>query len=253
MSETVLSDSHAQLLHQEKKVLGRVRDLILKTGDSSSELDTLSQAIQGLDQLFLLVVVGEYNSGKSSFINALVASKLFAEGVTPTTDRINVLRYGTREQVQELADGLIERTYPLEFLKQINLVDTPGTNAIMQRHQALSEGFIPRADFVLFITSADHPFTESERQFLEKIKGWGKKIVFVLNKVDILESDADLGRTVQFIADNARHLLGLEPLIFPVSSKLAFSAKAKGDKGMLRLSGFPKVEDYILHTLDERE
>lgn len=45
---------------------------------------------------------------------------------------------------------------------QINLVDTPGTNVILKRQQRLTEEFVPRADLVLFVLSADRPFTESE-------------------------------------------------------------------------------------------
>lgn len=47
-------------------------------------------------------------------------------------------------------------------LKQMNLVDTPGTNVILQRQQRLTEEFVPRADLILFVISADRPLTESE-------------------------------------------------------------------------------------------
>ncbi len=69
----------------------------------------------------------------------------------------------------------------------INIVDTPGTNAIHREHEAITREFVPRSDMVLFVTSADRPFTESERAFLQGIREWGKKIVVVLNKIDILE------------------------------------------------------------------
>ena len=66
-------------------------------------------------------------------------------------------------------------------------MDTPGTNAIIREHEEITTQFIPRSDLILFVTSADRPYTESERQFLEKIQAWGKKIVLVINKIDILE------------------------------------------------------------------
>ena len=86
--------------------------------------------------------------------------------------------------------GIWIRRAPVELLRKISIVDTPGTNAIMREHEALTAEFIPRSDLVLFITSADRPFTESERNFLTQIKEWGKKIVLVVNKIDILNSDA---------------------------------------------------------------
>ena len=81
---------------------------------------------------------------------------------------------------------LLERTHPAPLLRDINIVDTPGTNAVLREHEELTRDFVPRADLVLFVTSADRPFTESERGFLEQIRAWGKKIVFIVNKIDIL-------------------------------------------------------------------
>ena len=114
------------------------------------------------------------------------ASGCCPEGVTPTTDRINLLRYGAEASEQLVEAFLLERTYPADVLRELTIVDTPGTNAIIRRHEELTRDFIPRADLVLFVTSADRPFTESERGFLEQIREWGKKIVFVVNKIDIL-------------------------------------------------------------------
>ena len=83
-------------------------------------------------------------------------------------------------------------TAPVEMLREIHIVDTPGTNAIFREHEAITTDFVPRADFVLFVTSADRPFTETERAFMEAIREWGKKIVIVINKADILETPEDL-------------------------------------------------------------
>ena len=57
------------------------------------ELSLLSDAIKQLDELFLLVVVGEFNSGKSSIINALLGNRYLAEGILPTTNEISVLKF----------------------------------------------------------------------------------------------------------------------------------------------------------------
>jgi GTPase Era involved in 16S rRNA processing len=64
--------------------------------------------------------------------------------------------------------------------------------------------FIPRSDLVFFVTSAGRPFTETERAFMEHIRGWGKKIVVVVNKSDILDGAAQVAEIRSFVADNAR-------------------------------------------------
>ena len=84
-------------------------------------------------------------------------------------------------------DGIEDIWRPSAFLKDTAIVDTPGTNAVLRHHEQLTGEFIPRSDFILFVTSADRPFTESERIFLELIRDWGKKVLIVLNKVDLLE------------------------------------------------------------------
>lgn len=56
------------------------------------------------------------------------------------------------------------------LLRDVNVVDTPGTNVILERQQRLTEEYVPRADLVLFVMSADRPFTESEVDFLKYIR-----------------------------------------------------------------------------------
>ncbi|HEX5688713.1 MAG TPA: dynamin family protein, partial [Roseiflexaceae bacterium] len=176
-----------------------------------------------------------------------------AEGVTPTTDRITLLRYGDEPAEQTLEEFLLERDFPADVLRRLTIVDTPGTNAIIRRHEELTRDFIPRADLVLFVTSADRPFTESERAFLSAIQEWGKKIVIVLNKADLLE-DHELEQVMTFIRDNARDLLGITPEIFPVSARSAQRARgANADEALWKASRFEEVERYILETLDEEQ
>ncbi|MFQ3661497.1 MAG: dynamin family protein [Chloroflexaceae bacterium] len=213
----------------------------------------LRETIDHLEELFLIVIAGEFNSGKSSFLNALLGEQILPEGVTPTTDTITLLQYGEEVNSVLRSSGLRITTYPAEVLRQLSIVDTPGTNAVIRHHEQLTRQFIPRADLVLFTTSADRPFTESERGFLELIKEWGKKIIIVLNKIDIL-SPEELEQVLGFINTNSRALLGLTPEIFPVSARQAMRARQQEGEERERLwaaSRFGEVEDYIINTLDE--
>jgi small GTP-binding protein len=213
----------------------------------------LRETIDHLEELFLIVIAGEFNSGKSSFLNALLGEQILPEGVTPTTDTITLLEYGEEVSSVLRSGGLRVTTYPAEVLRQLSIVDTPGTNAVIRHHEQLTRQFIPRADLVLFTTSADRPFTESERGFLELIKEWGKKIVIVLNKIDIL-SPEELEQVLGFISTNSRALLGLTPEIFPVSARQAMRARQQDGEERERLwaaSRFGEVEHYIINTLDE--
>ncbi|HEY6040959.1 MAG TPA: dynamin family protein [Anaerolineae bacterium] len=241
---TLLNDHQAALLRDEKKYLADLFAALTTLQAPSEDLANLSASLLQLDELFLIVVVGEFNSGKSALVNALLRQKILPEGVTPTTSRVTLVKYG--EQIQEAlgADDLTTFTFPLDLLRELNIVDTPGTNAVIREHEALTRKFVPRSDLVLFITSADRPFTESERQFLEHIREWGKKIVIAINKRDLLEDDAALTQVLHYVAGNAQNLLGLSPEIFPVSAKRAMAGDETG-------SGMDKLRAYIWSWLDE--
>jgi small GTP-binding protein len=248
MLAKILSPAQDELLRDERKILSRLKAALVRFDAAPEHQTALDKSIEQLDELFLLVIVGEFNSGKSAFINALVGSPIAAEGVTPTTAQINVLQYGetSTRQVRDTALHVI--TAPAPILRDIHIVDTPGTNAIIREHEAITADFVPRSDLVLFVTSADRPFTETERAFLEQVRGWGKKVVIVINKIDILEPP-QVEEVRAFVADNARALLGFSPEIFPVSSRLALKGK-QGDPDALAASRFEALESYITTTLD---
>jgi small GTP-binding protein len=255
----ILSKREQEIRVREQELLQRLATALERFGSDVAEEDLrhFQEARDQLNGLFLLVIAGEFNSGKSSFINALLGERVLPEGVTPTTDRINILRHGSAVSENLLEAYLLERTHPAEVLREINIVDTPGTNAIIRRHEELTRDFVPRSDLVLFVTSADRPFTESERAFLEQIREWGKKIVFIVNKIDILARPEERDQVLRYVEENAAGLLGETPELFAVSARQALEARADEDEKdqseLWQRSGFGAVEDYLLKTLDQQE
>lgn len=248
-----MSDSAKELLSLERTVVTDLRELLVDLGADDADFEDLRNALRDLEGLFMLVVCGEYNAGKSTFFNALLGKKVMLEGVTPTTDRVTMVSYGAVEKDVEEGRFLLKREYPLDMLKNIALVDTPGTNAVIKQHQELTEDFIPRADLVLFITSADRPFTESERGFLDMIRSWGKKIVIIVNKLDILEDPAERSKVIEFVTEQSRRALGINPIVFALSGREAFRAKQNGDAAALAASGLPAVEKFINEAIAGEE
>lgn len=252
MVSTLLRPGDTALVADERRVLESLRDLLVRLDATPDSLEALARSIQQLDELFLVVIVGEFNAGKSAFINALLGAPVLKEGVTPTTAQVNLLQYGDTATRVERSPHLHVLTAPVEFLREIAIVDTPGTNAVIREHEAITADFVPRSDLVLFVTSADRPFTETERQFLAVIRAWGKKIVLVINKVDLLETEADLQQVLGFVAEHAAEALGSMPDTFPVSAKLAMRAK-QGQPQDWAPSRFESLERYIHERLDQRE
>jgi small GTP-binding protein len=232
----------ASLLEDAKKFFYRIGNISIEK--------KVSEMADQIEEPLYLVVAGEYNSGKSSFINALCGERILPDGPTPSTHKITLLTYGEEKSSVEIDDHQCKMTYPLEALKEITIVDTPGTNSIITEHQIITEGFIHRAELVLFVTSADHPFTESERAFLQLLKGkWGRKILFILNKID-LKNEEELKEIITFIEKNFYRLFAFEPKIIAVSTKNAYSARISGDVELLKRSNIEEVENFTFEQMD---
>lgn len=248
--DAILNHEQEELLKRTRDTLGQLRDLMADTAASPEDRTALADSIRQLDDLFLLVVAGEFNAGKSAFINAFLGQELQAEGVTPTTSQIYLLKYGELTNQVPGDKGIWVQTAPIEMLQKISIVDTPGTNAILREHEALTAEFIPRSDLVLFITSADRPFSESERNFLTQIRDWGKKIVLLVNKTDILTEENERNQVIEFVKESAKNLVGEISAVFPISAKKAQQAKA-GQPQLWAESGFEPLEQFIHDTLDD--
>lgn len=244
-----LPETLRDLVTRERGVITDLLVLLGKLNAEERDVSDVRTAVDDLDGLFLLVVAGEFNAGKSSLVNALLGERVMPEGVTPTTDRVTFITYG--EQITEVDDGpsVVRRTYPNPILDAVAFVDTPGTNAIIAKHQELSERFVPRADLVLFVTSADRPFAQSERTFLELIASWGKKVVMVVNKMDILADPAEQTKVIEYVRDNARETLGVTSEVFGVSARKALTARIEQDEAAYAASGIKPLEDAIASRL----
>lgn len=252
VSEQIVDELVRPLIEAEKALLNDLQNLAA-AGGHDADARRLGEIKDGIDELFLLVIVGEFNSGKSSFINALFGQKVRVEGPVPVDDRITILRYAAQpEDERQLTAFVSEKRLPVDFLRNIAVVDTPGTNSVIKQHQEVTEDFIPRADLVLFTTSIDRPMTESERQFLRFVQKWGKKIVIVLNKIDT-KDEAEISEVVEFVDEKCRELLGFKPLIFPVAAKLALAAKLGAAPRDWTRSRFEALEDYVFNKLGEAE
>jgi len=250
MLEPILTAEQKELLQSERELLTEVTVGLERCEASAEDLQALADSVDQLDELFLLVVVGEFNAGKSALINALLGRAVLAEGVTPTTSKIHHIAWG--EKIEREPMGAVgERiTAPVETLRQLTIVDTPGTNALDRAHETLTTDYVPRADLVLFVTSADRPLSESERVFLETIRQWGKKVAMVVNKIDILRGEDEVAEVVDYVSSNASRLLGADPKVFPVSALRAAEAK---DAEARAVSGLPSVEAFLHDTLDSGE
>jgi ribosome biogenesis GTPase A len=306
----ILDPSHLSIVADEKSLLTDIYKTLTVMGADQDELDLVLDSRSRIEDFFTMVVVGEFNSGKSTLINSLLGQKLLEEGPLPTTSKICIVRPSpfsnadsksasssspSSEMQWRRADNFVlddvEELFvpahprqpqdsspsspiedPLTWMRSIAVVDTPGTNALIKRHEQLTAQIVPRADLVLFVTSAERPMSESESQFLAQIRDWSKKVVVVVNKIDILPVQEDDGnsnqqpsssssggssggnrkRVLDYVSQNVAAILGTPGLhtvpVFAVSGRLALRARMAAGPGGDVLAGQVRFSSFLFFS-----
>jgi len=249
----MIADRYLQLKGELESVLAGLSKLASEMQRSGEQLDTLQALLRDITEPLLFVAVGEVKSGKSSLLNALFGNEFAKVDVLPATDRVYIFRHGSEDKTTEVSSKLTERYLPIPFLRDFNVVDTPGTNTMVKEHQMVAEEFMPRADIVLFVFSVANPWTQSNWEFLDFLqKTWLKNVIFVLQQIDLREP-TEIDVIHRHLQDTAMRRLGFVPPLFAVSARKALLARTSGvDKEKLwEESAFAPLEEQINFIVTE--
>jgi GTPase SAR1 family protein len=249
----MIADNYLQLRTELESALAKLLRLSTEMRRDPATLDTLQGLLTDIREPLLFVVVGEVKAGKSSLLNALFGQEFAKVDVLPATDRVYIFRHGEEDKSIEISPQLTERYLPIPFLRDFNVVDTPGTNTMVAEHQTITEGFVPRADIVLFVFSVVNPWSQSAWELLNFVqKKWLKNVVFVLQQAD-LRANSEIEIIHRHLQDTATQRIGFAPPVFPVSARKALLARTTGiDKEELwRESGFGPLEEQINRMVTE--
>lgn len=236
---------------------------------------------------FHLAILGQFKRGKSSFINALLGEALLPTAIVPLTALPTFVRAGTvreaavhfkdnrpaarlrSESADEIASFIgryvaemsnprnregverVEVRHPSPFLMHgVVLIDTPGVGSTFRHNTEATLNFLPQCDAAFFIVSADPPITEVELAFLKEVKNKVQRIVFVLNKADLLSAE-EQAVALDFLRRTILEAAGFEnwPTLFPVSSRQALAARRANNPALWRQSGMEAVEEHLLAFL----
>lgn len=227
---------------QVEGVIRSLRDLASKTG-SNSITTTLEDILDRIHDPYMFVIVGEVKAGKSSFINALLntGEEICKVAPSPMTDTIQQIVYGANEEMITINPYLKRIHQPVDILKEIAIVDTPGTNTIVDHHQEITENFIPLSDLIVFVFEAKNPYRQSAWEFFDFISAeWRKKIIFVLQQKDLMEPD-DLVINIKGVRDNAIKKGIDNPNVFAVSAKMEIEGQTD--------SGYDVLHEFIKENI----
>ena len=265
----------AALPHELYGLLQRAHEILSQAPELSALGPDAAKIVELYDRPLLVTVMGEFNSGKSTFVNALLGDEVAPMGITPTTATINLLKYGRERsgrviyrdgqsrvvpwtKVPALLRGLdaeearkirlVEVLYPLDVLQRVNVVDTPGLNSILPEHESTARDFIAQADAVVWLFTVDQAGKKSEREALHSIKSAGKKILGVLNKIDridALESSGGLEAILAHLRNPEEGLSELLDAIVPFSGREALYGRRENNPERLAKANLPALEQAL--------
>lgn len=234
------------LLHHRAQIDEIIKDLHgltmeIGNGDLTQTVSDLRNRIK---EPFMFVIVGEVKAGKSSFINALLSTgkEICKVAPQPMTDTIQQVIYGEKEEEVIINDYLKKIYHPVDILKEIAIVDTPGTNTIVEHHQEITERFIPASDLIVFVFEAKNPYRQSAWEFFDYIHSeWRKKIIFILQQKDLMNEN-DLKVNENGVHEYAEKKGILAPNVFAVSAKMELEKQED-------TSGFQSVRNFIQENI----
>jgi len=255
-NETKLATAYEAIRRREYELITDMLEVLPKIDTLPEErIGQVRDALFHADHPFLMVFVGPFNSGKSSLINALLGKPdLLRVGPVPTTDRINILRYGDEPQQMDSGGEVDTFFYPSPMLKKVSFVDTPGLESIFQKHEDTTRKFLHRSDVVLLVMLATQAMTSSNLEYMQKLREYGKKVIIVINQADLLSPEqTETVRT--YVLDQSQGKLGYKPDVWLVSAKKGIEARAGGElnETLWQESGLAQLEQYIDSQLDDAE
>lgn len=240
-AQRVLSPELKQKYDSLRDVLQRCLSLTDRCSDTEASA-ILRDRLALLQSAALFVIIGEVKSGKSSFINALLGEDVCEVAPDPCTAVIQELVYGDERSKTILGDHWERLRLPKPVLRDITIVDTPGTNSIIRNHQTITENYIPKSDLVVFVFPAKNPHTATAWELLSLVrKDWRRKTVFVLQQSD-LASRNELSINQERVRQYAHERNVQNPVLFIVSAKRELEGASD--------SGFAEFREFLRNAVE---
>eukprot|EP01022_Parablepharisma_sp_SALTPOND_P015417 TRINITY_DN2172_c0_g2_i1.p5 TRINITY_DN2172_c0_g2~~TRINITY_DN2172_c0_g2_i1.p5 ORF type:complete len:621 (+),score=217.83 TRINITY_DN2172_c0_g2_i1:12831-14693(+) len=218
MQPKIMEERYGRFKESALSLFSSLHELATEVGETHAK-EAARDLVTSINEPFLFVVVGEVKAGKSSFINALLQDDVCEVAPDPCTDVIQKIVFSDEPYERSVSQALREIGRPAPILKDIAIVDTPGTNTLLIHHQEVTEGFIPRADLVIFVFPSINPYTKSAWEFFDFVhRDWHKKIVFVLQQAD-RATERELEINTRRVKELASERGVSEPRIFAVSAQ----------------------------------
>ncbi|AQQ54175.1 dynamin family protein [Planococcus lenghuensis] len=273
-------EARERALHGVRNWLAFLKHSHLLKGKAKLEVrEQLKKILMGLEDKPTILISGEFNAGKTTFINALLGEKVLVSDVTPATAMITKLTYGHEKRlflhfkdqtIQECdfsflkevtAEGdkhgdnirsklaFIEIQLPFELLKFYTLIDSPGLTSLFQKHSDVTNHFFEEADTAIWLFNSLNVGTASEVTWLQKLYESGIPTIGLINGIDRLDEDEDLDAFYEY---NVRRLTPMITQLDGISSKDILEGKLKDDEQLKEWGNLEAVESLFVSFENEK-
>lgn len=222
-----------------------------------------------------VAITGQFSAGKSTFLNALLSKNILPTGITPVTSKVNFINYGeeyklkityksgaeeyhsieniaafTDQRQKDMDDIKYLTLYaPMDILKDISFVDTPGLNSQSQSDTDTTKSVLRDVGGIIWLTLIDNAGKLSEAKILEEyMQQFKNKSLCVLNQKDKFTPE-QVDTTVKYIKDKFGKFFAQ---VTPISAKLALEGRALHQDVLLKTQ-YDKIIDEFKHDLWEKD
>ncbi len=203
-----------------------------------------------------IAITGQFSSGKSTFLNALLSRNILPTGITPVTSKVNFINYGEEYKlkityysgaqefapIESIADFTDQREHemqdikyltlyaPMDILKDISFVDTPGLNSQSQSDTDTTRKVLRDVGGIIWLTLIDNAGKLSEAEVLEEyMQHFKNKSLCVLNQKDKLTPD-QVETTTKYVTEKFGKYFAQ---VTPISARMALESRTHQKRVLL--------------------
>ncbi len=268
---------------QAKFAMAEILRAAQAVGTKDTDVQSVVRDLQGrlADDRFNLMLVGRFNRGKSTLVNALLGGAYLPTGILPLTSVITTVRYGSRNRVvlnfsgsrlrqdiplsqlpeyvtQQANPGNVKNVayaeieLPVDILRRgLFFVDSPGLGSAIAENTQTTERFFPEADAFVLITSYESPLSEEEIRALRRIREASKPLFIIVNKQDTI-GEAERSQVLDYVQNKLKEFAFLQaPKVFSVSARQALEGRLKQNDALATNSGIELFEAELFRFLTE--